>query len=69
MATKPGLSLFWRTFVLLALLLLGSVIAWTQTLRELESEPRAIQTARQIASLVNLSRAAVMHTDSITQVS
>lgn len=69
MATKPGLSLFWRTFVLLALLLLGSVLAWTQTLHELESEPRAIQTARQIASLVNLSRAAVMHTDGITQVS
>lgn len=63
------MSLFWRTFVLLALLLLGSVLAWTQTLIELESEPRAVQTARQIASLVNLSRAAVMHTDGITQVS
>ena len=69
MATKHGLSLFWRTFVLLVLLLLGSVLAWTKTLNELESEPRAIQTARQIASLVNLSRAAVMHSDSITQVS
>ncbi|MGB4358786.1 MAG: ATP-binding protein [Rhodoferax sp.] len=69
MATKSGLSLFWRTFVLLALLLLGSVLAWTQTLNELESEPRAIQTARQIASLVNMSRAAVMHSDGITQVS
>lgn len=69
MATKAGLSLFWRTFVLLVLLLLGSVLAWTKTLNELESEPRAIQTARQIASLVNLSRAAVMHSDSITQVS
>nr|WP_319563776.1 ATP-binding protein [uncultured Rhodoferax sp.] len=64
-----GLSLFWRTFVLLSLLLVGSVFAWTQTLRELESEPRAIQTARQIASLVNLSRAAVMYTDAITRVS
>lgn len=68
-AVHRGLSLFWRTFVLLALLLVGSVIAWTQTLRELESEPRAIQTARQIASVVNLSRAAVMHTDAITRVS
>jgi len=66
---KTGLSLFWRTFVLLSLLLIGSVVAWTQTLRELESEPQAIQTARQIASLVNLSRAAVMHTDSINRVS
>lgn len=69
MATKPRLSLFWRTFVLLALLLLGSVLAWTETLHELEAEPRATQTGRQIASMVNLSRAAVMHTDSITQVS
>jgi len=67
--SKSGLSLFWRTFVLLSLLLIGSVMAWTQTLRELEAEPRAIQTARQIASLVNLSRAAVMHTDAITRVS
>ncbi|MDD2808427.1 ATP-binding protein [Rhodoferax sp.] len=66
---RSGLSLFWRTFVLLSLLLMGSVLAWTQTLRELEAEPRAIQTARQIASLVNLSRAAVMHTDAITRVS
>lgn len=65
----PGLSLFWRTFVLLALLLIGSVMAWTQTLFELESEPQAIQTARQIASVVNLSRAAVMHSDAITRVS
>ncbi len=69
MATKLRLSLFWRTFILLALLLLGSVLAWTETLHELEAEPRAMQTGRQIASLVNLSRAAVMHTDSITQVS
>jgi two-component system, OmpR family, osmolarity sensor histidine kinase EnvZ len=66
---NPRLSLFWRTFVLLALMLLGSVLAWTETLRELEAEPRAMQTGRQIASIVNLSRAAVMHTDSITQVS
>lgn len=69
MATEPRLSLFWRTFVLLALMLLGSVLAWTETLHELEAEPRATQTGRQIASMVNLSRAAVMHTDSITQVS
>ncbi len=69
MAAKSGLSLFWRTFVLLALLLLGSVLAWTQTLNELESEPRAIQTARQIASLVNMSRVAVLHSDGIAQVS
>lgn len=71
-SAAPGLnslSLFWRTFVLLSLLLICSIAAWTQTLLELESEPRAVQTARQIASVVNLSRAAVKHSDAITRVS
>lgn len=63
------MSLFWRTFFLLAVLLAGSVWAWTETLHELEFEPRAIHTAQQIASVVNLSRAAVMHTDAISRVS
>lgn len=66
---RVGVSLFWRTFFLLALLLVGSVFAWTQTLLETELEPRAIQAATQIASLVNLSRAAVMHADAIARVS
>lgn len=64
-----GLSLFWRTFFLLALLLAGSILAWLQTLRALEFEPRAVQTAQQIASLVNLSRAALIHSDAINRVS
>ncbi len=63
------LSLFWRTFFLLAVLLIGSILAWLQTLRALEFEPRAIQTAQQIATLVNLSRAALIHSDSIARVS
>jgi hypothetical protein len=54
-----ALSLFWRTFFLLALLLAGGIFAWVQTLRALEFEPRAVQAAQQIASLVNLSRAAL----------
>ena len=63
-----ALSLFWRTFVLLALLLAGGVFAWVQTLRALEFEPRAMQEAQQIASLVNLSRAALRQADGITRV-
>ncbi|MFM9917428.1 MAG: ATP-binding protein [Rhizobacter sp.] len=59
------LSLFWRTFVLLALLLAGGVFAWTQTFRALEFEPRAVQAAQQIASLVNLARAALSGPDGI----
>src|SRR3954467_1711574 len=64
-----ALSLFWRTFFLLAILLAGGVFAWTQTFRALEFEPRAVQTAQQIASLVNLSRAALVHADPIARVS
>lgn len=66
---RVGLNLFWRTFFLLALLLIGSILAWLQTLRALEFEPRAIQTAQQLASLVNLSRAALIHSDAINRVS
>ena len=63
-----GLSLFSRTFFLLALLLAGGILAWVQTLRALELEPRAVQAAQQIASLVNLSRAALRYSDSINRV-
>ncbi|MGV3494064.1 MAG: ATP-binding protein [Ramlibacter sp.] len=69
MRPRLGLSLFWRTFFLLSLLLIGSIVAWLQTFRALEFEPRAVQTAQQIASLVNLSRAALVHADPIARVS
>ena len=62
------LSLFWRTFFLLALLLGGGVFAWLQTFRALEFEPRAVQAARQLASLVNLARAALQYSDGINRV-
>ncbi|HNK53897.1 MAG TPA: HAMP domain-containing protein, partial [Ottowia sp.] len=62
-------SLFWRTFFLLALLLLGTTVGWYQMFRALEYEPRVIGNARQIASLVNLSRAALIHSDAIARVS
>ena len=63
-----ALSLFWRTFFLLAILLGGGVFAWVQTFRALEFEPRAVQAAQQIASLVNLSRAALRYADGINRV-
>ena len=62
-------SLFWRTFFLLSLLLVGCIVAWLQTFRALEFEPRTLQSAQQLASLVNLSRAALVHSDSIARVS
>jgi two-component system osmolarity sensor histidine kinase EnvZ len=64
----PALSLFWRTFFLLAILLFGGIFAWVQTLKALEFEPRAVQAAQQIASLVNLSRAALRYADGINRV-
>jgi two-component system osmolarity sensor histidine kinase EnvZ len=68
-ARKPvQLSLFWRTFFLLAMLLGGGVFAWVQTLRALEFEPRAVQAAQQTAGLVNLSRVALRNVDGINRV-
>jgi two-component system osmolarity sensor histidine kinase EnvZ len=63
-----ALNLFWRTFFLLAILLAGGILAWVQTLRQLEFEPRAVQAAQQIASLVNLSRAALRFSDGINRI-
>jgi two-component system osmolarity sensor histidine kinase EnvZ len=63
-----ALSLFWRTFFLLALLLAGGIVAWVQTFRALDFEPRALQAAQQIASLVNLSRAALRYAERINRV-
>ncbi len=62
------MSLFWRTFFLLAILLAGGVFAWVQTLRALDFEPRAVQAAQQTAGLVNLVRASLKHTDGINRV-
>ncbi|MGZ5217574.1 MAG: ATP-binding protein [Caldimonas sp.] len=60
--------MFWRTFFLLAVLLAGGVFAWVQTFRALEFEPRAVQAAQQIASLVNLTRSALLATDGINRI-
>jgi two-component system osmolarity sensor histidine kinase EnvZ len=69
MSRQPlALSLFWRTFFYLAILLTGGIVAWVQTLRALEFEPRALQTAQQIAGLVNLSRHALSQGDNIQRV-
>jgi len=62
-----ALSLFWRTFILLGLLLTAGIFAWVQTFRALDFEPRAVQAASQIASLVNLSRAGLQYADRINR--
>jgi two-component system osmolarity sensor histidine kinase EnvZ len=65
---RRGVSLFWRTFILVSVLLFAAVLTWLQTFRSLDYEPRQLQAARQTASLVNLSREALRHTDGITRV-
>ena len=62
------MSLFWRTFLLLSLMLGSGILGWVYTLRYLELEPRGVQAAQQIASLVNLSRAALRYTDQLNRV-
>ena len=66
---KLKLSLFWRTFILLALLILFSSLAWLQMFRTQEYEPRILRNAHQIATVVNLTKTALVHTDAIARVS
>jgi two-component system osmolarity sensor histidine kinase EnvZ len=58
-ALLPG-SLLWRTFLLIALLLTASLVAWITVLDLSEREPRAQSIAQQVASIVNLTRAALI---------
>ena len=67
--TRRGLSLFWRTFFFVALLLLSSILAWLEAYRALESKPHAVQSAQHLAALVNLSRESLRYSDAIVRVS
>jgi two-component system, OmpR family, osmolarity sensor histidine kinase EnvZ len=59
------ISLFWRTFVLLMLLILTSSLVWYFSFKTLELESRAQLSARQISSAVNLTRSSLVHADAI----
>ncbi len=63
------LSLFWRTFFLLALLIFFSSVAWLQMFRTQEYEPRILRNAHQIATVVNLTRTALKNSDEIARLS
>jgi len=56
-------SLFWRTLLLIVLLILASLAGWAQIFRVFEREPRAQQIAQQLVSIVNITRAALLHSD------
>lgn len=66
---KPSLApgLFWRTFLLMLLLLAGTSLAWLQIFRLFEREPRAQQVAEQVIAIVNITRSALLYSDPIVR--
>ena len=55
--------LFWRTFLLILLLIAASMAAWVPSVRVFEREPRARQIAQQVVSIVNTTRSALVYSD------
>jgi two-component system osmolarity sensor histidine kinase EnvZ len=53
-------SLLWRTFLLIAVLMLVSVLAWFYIFTTYEREPRARQMSQMLVSVVNLTRSAMV---------
>ena len=56
-------SLLWRSVLLIAILLIVANLAWIQIFRVSERSPRAQQTAQQIASVINITRWALIAAD------
>ena len=56
-------SLLWRSVVLIALLLVVANLAWVQIFRVSERGPRARQAAHEIASVINITRWALITAD------
>lgn len=56
-------TLLWRSVLLIAALLIVAHLAWLQIFRASEVEPRALQAAQQVVSVVNLTRAALVTAD------
>jgi two-component system osmolarity sensor histidine kinase EnvZ len=55
--------LFWRTLLLVLLLIIASLAAWLQSFRVFERAPRAETIAQQIVSVAQLTRAALLYAD------
>lgn len=53
-------TLLWRTFLLIAALIVASVAAYFQIFRLYDREPRARQIAQMVVSVANLTRAALL---------
>ena len=54
-------SLLWRTFILLAALVVATTAAWFEIFRASEIEPRARQISQNLVSIVNLTRTALVN--------
>lgn len=54
-------GLYWRTFFMLACLIAASMAVWVESFRIVERTPRAEQIAAQIASIVTITRSALLH--------
>jgi two-component system osmolarity sensor histidine kinase EnvZ len=57
--------LFWRTFLLIILLIVSILAAWVQSFRVFERGPRARQIAAQVVSIVNITRSALLYSDPV----
>lgn len=56
-------TLIWQTFLLIALLLTLALTAWSQIFRHFEDPVRARDLAQMVASVVNLTRTALINAD------
>jgi two-component system osmolarity sensor histidine kinase EnvZ len=54
-------SLLWRTFLLLAALVVATTVGWFEIFRAYEIEPRARQISQNLVSIVNLTRMALVN--------
>lgn len=54
-------GLFWRTFLMLAILITCSMLAWFANFRSIENAPNASQISAQLSSITNLTRSALQH--------
>ncbi len=64
-SSRRAPNLFWRTFILLMLLIVFSVMGWLQSFRVLSETPYAMSAARQIVTMANLTRYALVSADPI----
>ena len=62
-------TLLWRSFLLIVLLVVLSLAAWFQIYNHYALRPRAIQSAQTVVSVVNLTRAALVASDTSQRMS